>query len=89
MIDGKTGEKLLRLDSIERKELNAYGIHLVPSQMGEVNGFEFVPDSDNSAPPQNFWIVCRAKSESCLRIVPVSKTNPGVLNVIGGLRRSN
>ncbi len=83
VLDKKTKEPLIKLDKISKDDLARYGRRLSHSQLGGLDGFEYIPEISDPY-PQNFWIVCD-KGEKCLKMSPLSKTNPKVPAVIGAL----
>lgn len=88
--DGDTGESLMRLEHVRRKDLRKYGRRLSRSKLGQVDGFEFIP-LINDHGVRNFWVSCPPENEKaeaiCTKLVPTSKGNTKVLGVIGSLRR--
>ena len=85
LVDSGTGEKLIRIESVRKKDLDPTKPELVPAHLGQMKGYEFLPDLRNISTQDNFWIVC-GKKDLCLRLVPVSRTNPKVQDIVGGLR---
>ena len=87
IVDGKTGEGLFAVDHIDKRNLLKEDGQLVRSQMGSVDGFEHLPSShqDGSASPTHYWLIC-PKGTQCLRLTPLSRTNPKVEMTIGALR---
>ena len=88
LVDGVSGEHLIRIETVARGELKKYGENLVQSHLGLVDGFEFLPNKNSSGRWQNIWIICGKKAR-CFRLTPLSKTNPKVLEIIGGLETSS
>lgn len=78
---------LFRIERVSKEGLGAFGSNLAPSRLGSVDGFEFLPGRRSIATQNNFWVIC-GKTDRCLRLVPVSRTNSKVLDVVGGLKRS-
>lgn len=85
LVDTGTGEKLVRIERVKRGDFAPAQPNLVPAQLGRVKGYEYLPDRRDIATQDNYWIVC-GKKNSCLRLIPVSRTNPKVQDIIGGLR---
>ena len=87
LADGITGEPLVRIETVASSDLKKYGENLVQSHLGRVDGFEFLPNKNSLGKFGNIWIIC-GKNSRCLRLSPLSKTNPKVLEIIGGLETS-
>lgn len=88
LIDLSTGEKLLHLDHLDKSALAEYGANMVPSTLGQLSGYEYLPNIKPSvlgdSRKSNFWVVCG--QFSCLRLTPLTARNPRVMDIIGGLR---
>jgi hypothetical protein len=87
IVDGKTGEKLLLLRTAKQSELVKYNEHLIPAQLGQAYGFQYLPDfNGKSKVPFNFWVICKQSKYDCLLFESQSSTNSKVQAVIGSLR---
>ncbi|MEO5969911.1 MAG: hypothetical protein ABIQ95_08285 [Bdellovibrionia bacterium] len=87
ILDGKNGEKLLLLRTVKQSEMGKYNGHLMPAQLGQALGFQYLPDlNGKSKVPFNFWIICKPSRTDCLIIKPISFTNSKVNTVMGALR---
>ena len=89
LVDARSGKSLLRIDSIHRNDLVFRSDHLARSRLGDIPGYEYLPETAlSNRGAQNFWIICGKESSSCLKLIPLSNSDPKVLNLIGGLRES-
>jgi hypothetical protein len=86
IFDTKTGEALLQATQIDKREIGRYGRRLSRSTLGKVEGYEYIPETQDRT-HRNFWIACNPQSSSCLKLVPLSKNNPKAAGVIGSLTR--
>ncbi len=81
-------EDILSLEQIEKSKLEKYGQQLVKSQLGSADGYEFLPErSLGQEGMLNFWIVC-GEGKACLKLTPLSRTNPRIMDIIGTLGRA-
>lgn len=89
LVDAQTGEKLIKIDRVERARLEGlYGFQLVDAKLGAVKGFEYQPTrAGGAAGEQNLWIVCGTGQDLCVRLTPLSRTNPKIPNLIGALTK--
>lgn len=69
---------ILALTPIAQEELTG---RWVPSKLGAVQGYEFVPERDSAE--KNSWAVCGA--QGCMKITPLSDRNSKIPAVIGSL----
>jgi hypothetical protein len=74
--DGKA--PILSLSPIAQSELTG---HWVSSQLGGVQGYEYIPDRGSGQ--TNSWAVCQ--SQGCVKLTPLSSQNPKIPAVIGSL----
>lgn len=85
LVDLSTGEALLLVDHVSKDQLADFGTHLLPARLGQVSGYEFLPNLAEVSVRDNFWIVCEGQG-SCLRLRPLSEKNPKVFDIVGGLK---
>ena len=77
------------LDLSDLPNPKARSSNWVPAQLGKVSAFEFLPANKAEEALGNFWVICKPRAKStCVRLLPVSKTNSKVLDVVGGLTES-
>ncbi len=77
---------LIRPDPVSRDDLGSLGKNLVPSHLGQLSGYEYLPDDGDSG--KNFWAFC-LDSSHCTKISPLSQTNAKAQNSVGGLRKAD
>lgn len=65
----ESGKKILVISNFAPESEMAE--FLMPSRLGEVQGFEFIPPiSGNTG---NYWIVCGQKGEECKKLTPLGE----------------
>ncbi len=86
MFDADSGEELFALDHIDKRNASKDPGELVNSRMGQVSGYELIPRGTGKpvSKQPHYWLVC--KKARCLRLTPLSTTNPKIDSVIGSLR---
>lgn len=87
LIDAETTEKLIKIGHINPSEFAHYRGRWVPSNLGNLNGFEYLPD-ESEIGKKNEWAVCTSAND-CILLSPISESNVKVQNIVGGLRKSN
>lgn len=89
ILDGGTGEPLLRVESTSRESVRALsrrrGTQLVEARLGRLRGYEFLPWAGKEKAQENHWIVCGADG-GCHRLIPLSRTNAKIQSIISGLK---
>lgn len=82
VIDLDSKEKILEIETLGKVDID-FKI-LVKSDLGQVQGFEYVPYSIKE---KNYWILCNDDEEICFKLMPTSKTNKKIPSILGSLSK--